>query len=126
MNREMLDTVEAALSRFTDEPELIELSPGETSLDFLQKVYRSTKQPMSRRMRAAIEAMSFESPKLAVIANVGEKGIGELLDAARERMRNGGGGKVVIDAKPVRELPKHLTEPKVTPSQARMPKPRRL
>ena len=34
--------------------ELIELAPGEISLDLLRRVYRSTKQPMSMRMRAAI------------------------------------------------------------------------
>jgi hypothetical protein len=38
MKREILDTVDAALSRFDDEPELIEIAPGETSLDFLRKV----------------------------------------------------------------------------------------
>jgi hypothetical protein len=38
----------------SDEPELIELAPGETSLRFLQKIYRSPKQPMSRRLRAAM------------------------------------------------------------------------
>jgi hypothetical protein len=37
----MLDTIDAALSRINDESELIELAPGETSLDFLQRVYRS-------------------------------------------------------------------------------------
>jgi hypothetical protein len=42
------------------EEELIELAPGETSLDFLQRVYRSVKQPMSRRLRAAIEALPHE------------------------------------------------------------------
>ena len=56
MKREMLDTVDAALSRFDDEPELIELGPHENFLDFLRKVYRSVKQPKSRRLRAAIEA----------------------------------------------------------------------
>jgi len=35
--------------------ELIDLAPDETSLDFLRKVYRSVKQLMNRRMRAAIE-----------------------------------------------------------------------
>jgi len=64
----MLNTVDAALSRFDDEPELIELAPGETSLDFLRKVYRSVKQPMSRRMRAAIEALQHEHPRLGAVA----------------------------------------------------------
>jgi hypothetical protein len=66
MKREMLDTLDAALSRFDDEPELIELAPGETSLDFLQ--YRSVKQPMSRRLRAAIEALPHEHPRLGAVA----------------------------------------------------------
>jgi hypothetical protein len=48
--------------------ELIELAPGETSLDFLQRVYRSVKQPMSRRLRAAIEALPHEHPRLGAVA----------------------------------------------------------
>ena len=74
MKREILDTVDAALSRFDDEPELIELAPGETSLDFLRKVYRSVKQPMSRRMRAAIEALQHEHPRLGAIATTNMTG----------------------------------------------------
>ena len=50
--------------------ELIELAPGEISLDLLRRVYRSTQQPMSMRMRAAIEALPFEVPKLSATANV--------------------------------------------------------
>ena len=50
------------------EEELIELAPGETSLDFLQRVYRSVKQPMSRRLRAAIEALPHEHPRLGAVA----------------------------------------------------------
>jgi hypothetical protein len=39
MKREMVDTVDAALSRYVDdEPEVIELGPGETSLHFLRRV----------------------------------------------------------------------------------------
>src|SRR5450631_3371655 len=50
-----------------------ELSPeieGNTSLDFLQAIYRSADRPMSRRMRAAIAALLFEHPKLSVSANI--------------------------------------------------------
>ncbi len=69
MNREVLDTVDAVLSRMEEgETELIALAAGETSLHFLQRVYRSVRQPMSRRLRAAIEALPFEQPKLSAVA----------------------------------------------------------
>ena len=51
-----------------DEPEVIELGPSDTSLSFLQKVYRSVRQPMSRRLRAAIEALPHEHPRLGAVA----------------------------------------------------------
>jgi len=66
--------------------ELIELAPGEISLDLLRRVYRSTQQPMSSRMRAAIEALPFEVPKLGVTANVMVDGsFAERLERALER-----------------------------------------
>jgi hypothetical protein len=57
-----------------DGEELIELAPHETSLDFLRKVYRSVKQPMSRRMRAAIEALQHEHPRLQATATANMSG----------------------------------------------------
>ena len=74
MNKETLKTVDETLSRFDDEPELIELAPHETSLDFLRKVYRSVRQPMSRRMRAAIEALQHEHPCLQATATTNMSG----------------------------------------------------
>jgi hypothetical protein len=87
MKREMLDTVDAALSRFENEPELIELAPGETSLNLLQRIYRSVKQPMSRRMRAAIEALPHEHPRLGAVAIGSMNGhdFASLLERAIER-----------------------------------------
>jgi len=65
----MDDLVDLRPTRNTeDEPEVIKLGPGETSLNFLQRVYRSVKQPMSRRMRAAIEALPHEHPRLGAVA----------------------------------------------------------
>jgi hypothetical protein len=97
MKREMLDTVDAALSRFDNEPELIELAPGETSLDFLQRVYRSVKQPMSRRMPATIEALPHEHPRLGAgaIGSVNGQDFASMLERAIERSGE------VINGKPL-------------------------
>ena len=70
-----------------EKEEVVELAPGETSLDFLQRVYRSVTQPMSRRMRAAIEALPFETPKLGAvaIASLTANDFAAALDRALER-----------------------------------------
>jgi len=87
MNKETLKTVDETLSRFDDEPELIELAPHETSLDFLREVYRSVNQPMSRRMRAAIEALQHEHPRLqaTAIANMSGQDFASVLERAIQR-----------------------------------------
>jgi hypothetical protein len=48
--------------------EPFELAPGETSLSLLQKIYRSPRQPIVRRMRAAMAALQHEHPKLTAMA----------------------------------------------------------
>jgi len=69
--------------------ELTELAPGEISLDFLRRVYRSTQQPMSLRMRAAIESLPYETPKLSAtaIAAFDGKTFAEALERCIERSR---------------------------------------
>jgi hypothetical protein len=70
MNFPDLDLAEiAAQRRSVDE---LELPPDASSLDFLQAVYRDARQPMSRRMRAAVACLPFEFPKLAVTAFFGD------------------------------------------------------
>jgi hypothetical protein len=56
-------------------------------LSFLQRVYRSVKQPMSRRLRAAIEALPHEHPRLGAIATASMNGqdFASLLERAIER-----------------------------------------
>jgi hypothetical protein len=70
-----------------DEREIIELGPDETSLTFLQKIYRSPAQPMSRRLRAAMAALPHEHPKLGAVATLSMSGedFAAMLDRAIDR-----------------------------------------
>ena len=74
--------------RQSDE-QLIDLAPGETSLSFLQRVYCSVTQPMSRRMQAAMAVLSHEHPKLGAVATVSMNGndFAARLERAVERSR---------------------------------------
>jgi hypothetical protein len=88
---EIAPTFARAVSSTVDEPELIELAPGETSLGFLQRVYRSVKQPMSRRLRAAIEALPHEHPRLGAVAigSMSGQDFASMLERAIERSGKG-------------------------------------
>jgi hypothetical protein len=72
-----------------------ELEEGATSLNLLQAIYRSATIPLTTRMRAAIAAIQFEHPKLAVTANITSGDFADQLDRAVESSRR------VIDAKPI-------------------------
>ena len=73
-----------------------ELEEGATSLTLLQKVYRSSSVAITTRMRAAIAAIQFEHPKLAVTATINSGDFADQLDKAVERSRK----VAVIEAKP--------------------------
>jgi hypothetical protein len=66
------------------------------SLELLQSIYRDCKVPLSRRMRAAMAALPFESPKLAVTTNLTNEGFAILLEKAVARSR----APLVIDHQP--------------------------
>jgi hypothetical protein len=58
-----------------------------SALEYLQSVYRNPSEPEGRRLRAAMAALQFESPRLGVIAttNMSDRDFARLLDRAIER-----------------------------------------
>ena len=66
------------------------------SLDFLRSVYQDVQLPLSVRMRAAIAALPFENPKLAVTANINAQDFAAEIEGAIIRS----GKAVVIESKP--------------------------
>ena len=66
-----------------------------SALDLLRTVYRSPDLPLSTRMRAAIAALPFESPKLAVTAVIEAGDFADRLEHAIKASRQ------VIEGKPI-------------------------
>ena len=56
-----------------------------TPIAFLRAVWCNERLPLSTRMRAAIAALPFEHPKLAVTAQVDGRGFAAKLEAIRAR-----------------------------------------
>jgi hypothetical protein len=63
-----------------------------TAHDYLKEIYQDPRQPTHLRMRAAIEALAYEKPKLAVTAVVAGQDFAALLD---ERLRRIEQAKVI-------------------------------
>jgi hypothetical protein len=80
----MAETIYQMLDRIEAEAELA-VPPGASPVDFLSAVYRDPRQPMHRRLRAAIEAAPYVHPKLSVTATVGGKDFAAELERAIER-----------------------------------------
>lgn len=81
-----VSSIYQALDQLESEREELVVPAGATSLDFLQAIYRNPTQSTSRRMRAAIAALPFEHPKLAVTATLGDvESFAARLEAARQR-----------------------------------------
>jgi hypothetical protein len=69
---------------------------GASALELLQAVYRSTRLPLAVRMRAAIEALPFESPKLSATALLSSDDLADWLERAISRS-----GVKLIEARPI-------------------------
>jgi hypothetical protein len=79
-----------------------ELPANGTSLDLLRAVYRNPSLALPVRMRAAIAALPFELPKLAVTAVINEQSFAEVLERRLQNMeRISNGNAKMIEAKQV-------------------------
>jgi hypothetical protein len=119
----LLNNVNAVLDQI-EAQQAIELAPNATSLTLLQKIYHSSAIPLMTRMRAAIAAIPFEHPKLAVTATVEAGDFADQLERAIERSR-----RVMIEVKPIIEanvssdaiVPSNTTSPHVQASNGHKP-----
>jgi hypothetical protein len=68
-----------------------------SALEYLQSVYRDPTQSEAQRVRCAMAALPFESPKLAVIANFDPDGFAKRMEEIMERR----GLRAVLDSKPI-------------------------
>jgi hypothetical protein len=69
--------------------------PDVVAHGYLQRVYRGRIEADHWRLKAAIEALPFERPKLAVIAQIGGDDFAERLTRAIERSAIARSGKVI-------------------------------
>jgi hypothetical protein len=107
----MSETIYDKLDRI-ERANAVQLEPVETpatGLGYLQQVYNGEVEPDGPRMRAAIAALPFESPKLSVVANINNHELGARLEQeiARAWARSFGARRA-IEAQPVQS---HWAEP---------------
>jgi hypothetical protein len=94
----MLDTVDAVLGEIEakrEREQLISDTPV-GALGYLRSVYSDPMQPTSVRMKAAIEALPYETPKLAVSAFVSGTDIAALLEHRTKLIAEGRVGVQVV------------------------------
>jgi hypothetical protein len=75
-----------------------EILPEIDAHSYLQGIYRGQIKPSNSRLRAAIASLSFEKPKLAVVANVRENDLADRLMHALQasgRVINGRATQVI-------------------------------
>jgi hypothetical protein len=86
----------------------IQVGPEARVHDVLVAIYRNSRMPLHTRMRAAIAAIAYESPKLAVTALVSEKDFASLLERRIAHMRKVNAGLIESRPAPQVEIKPHL------------------
>jgi hypothetical protein len=92
-----------------------EALPAIDAHSYLIGVYRGLIKPNGNRLRAAIAALPFEKPKLAVVASMGKEDLVEALErarAAREKVIENYRPTQVIEAPKVEPSPEPLDHSK--------------
>ena|SRR5262252_4713356 len=101
----------------------IEIGPTATALDLLEAVYRNPTQQLMTRIRCAMACLPFQSPKLAMVAQVSDQDFATLLDqriARYEKMKliEANGAKL-IDAQPINGKASETEQVETKPPLAR-------
>jgi hypothetical protein len=87
-------------------PDTIELGPNATSLDLLRAIYRNPNAELTMRIRCAMACLQFEHPRLAVVAQVTDQGLAELLDRrlAKLKAMEQNGSKAIDGKRPQHQI----------------------
>ena len=103
----MTDRINEVLDRIEAQQASNEAVPR-NALEYVQDVYRGCRVADPWRMRAAMAALPFESPKLSAMAIVERSDFATMLDRAIERSGNGAKVKQIdlTPEGPVRRRPK--------------------
>ena len=124
----MSDTINEVMDRLEEQQrqsqqkELAVYQVPATAHDYLREVYQDPRLPTHLRMRAALEALLFERPKLAVQAILAGQDIAALLDERLKRIaqeRSEQTNSVAVTEPPPPQVPSPLSQ-----VRGRRPQPR--
>src|SRR5262245_47157255 len=114
--------VDLQMLRQEKKEEEVEMPTNGMAIDLLRVVYRCAGLPLATRMRAAMAALPFESPKLAVIAQVQENDLAELLDRRLRKIEEMKANGKLIDTPKLIEPPS-TPQPIAAQVEIKPPKP---